>query len=77
MLKTITICDDQENPIFSLCPGHVDVDTFNQAHEAEGWSGDRVEQDRLSHDYWTQDGDTFKRAEYPSPEAKPYTVMEW
>jgi len=73
-LKTITI-GNEDQPLFSLCPGHVDSDTFNTAFVAEGWSnGGEFD---LAHEYWTQEGDYYKISEKSDPNAAPYTVSRW
>lgn len=76
-LKTITIGDDDQ-PYFSLCPGHVDAATFNKAFSAEGWSSDaRADETDIEHEYWTREGDHYKRSTQDDPNAEPFTVSEW
>lgn len=75
-LKTITIGSD-DNPAFSLCKGHVDAQTFSKAMAAEGWELDDYVDEDIKHEYWTREGDHYKRTTKDDPNAEPYTVSEW
>jgi hypothetical protein len=75
-LQTITIGSGEE-PYWSLCPGHVDAETFNKAHEAEGWDADAVEDKDLSFEWWVEKDGFYKHADKETEGAKPYTVLGW
>lgn len=77
-LKTITICW-RDNPVASLCPGHVDAKTFNKAYAAEGWKGnDPIEADELIFAWYREDSRGYYHAcSHSAKGAKPYTVAGW
>lgn len=76
-LQTITLIDENDQPTYSLCPGHVDARTFQAAFQEEGWSGE-CSDDELTHEWWVQNEDGgYERADLNTPGAKPYTVTEW
>lgn len=80
VLKTMTLSDDEQNPIVSLCPGHVDAATFNKAFGAEGWSGGgELHDSELKHEYWRKSGKHggWKKTTAADPESKPFTVSGW
>lgn len=78
-MKTFTtLSDDDENPIWSLCPGHVDAEVFQEALTAEGWDGDPPIAEHLTHEWWGEKSDgSWVPAEETTPGAKAVTVMEW
>lgn len=80
MLKTITLGPrgDEDNPMWSICKGHVDAKTFNTAHAAEGWSADDIDEDDISHEWWEllEDGG-WQSSTKDNPRAEPVTVLEW
>ncbi len=73
---TTTLSVD-EQPAFTLCPGHVDVKTFNKAKKNEGWIGDPVQESELKREWWVKNGTNFALAREGQPGARPYTVMNW
>lgn len=76
-LKTITLSVD-DNPIFTLCPGHVGIRAFNVALKNEGWVCDPVAKTEVAKEFWVQTRRGFyKRSEKTDKNAKPYTVMSW
>jgi len=38
--QTITLCDDDGEPLLCLMKGHVDAETYVVANHAEGWGND-------------------------------------
>lgn len=77
-LKTITLVDASENPLVSLCPGHVDAKTFHEAFKAEGWD-DGDEPTDLAHEYWVQAPGVWNKSPGPAHphNAQAVTVMTW
>lgn len=76
-LVTETI-GDEDQPHVTICPGKVDAETFAQAHIAEGWSGDDIDEDCLKQEYWIKVGDHhWKRSDQNNPKSELVTVMEW
>lgn len=92
-LETVTISAHAENddPIASLCEGHVDAATYNAAHKAEGWDAEDEtiepgeENSELKHEWWTREDaeveggtcDMWSKSEKGSPGAIPVTVRYW
>lgn len=76
-IETITLEVMEDNPAWSLCPGHVNAKTFNKAYEAEGWEGDTVTKDDLKYEYWKRTRTGYRKVEAGTKGAKPFTVMEW
>lgn len=76
-LKTITIGAPDDNPLASLCPGHVTHGVWNKAHRAEGWHGDYVPANRLEKEYWIRAKKRWKRSTKETKNAKPFTVLYW
>lgn len=80
-LKTITLGMD-DNPSVVICPGHVDVKTFNKAYKSEGW-GDigTYKQDDLKYVYCIEKplkkGSRYKQVAPNVEGAKPYTWTSW
>jgi hypothetical protein len=78
-MKTITLCDKQDNPTYSLCRGHVTATVFNKAHRAEGWKGDWVHKNMLTHEYWKpgKPGKAWKQSKEPKKGFRKFTAMGW
>lgn len=77
-LKTKTLVDRTENPVFTLCMGHVTTKVFNRAFRAEGWApGDWISKDMLRHEYWRPMKNGWRKSRRINPEAKKVTVMSW
>lgn len=78
-LKTQTLMQG-DNPAWVLCPGHVDIKTFNKAFKAEGWSGagDYKKED-IFYEYWTFNRLTkhWKKAIPSAIGARKVTVCRW
>lgn len=74
--KTITL--GQDEPISTLCMGHVDFKTFNKAFKAEGWVDGLDSPEELSYEYWRpyKDG-AWKPSTPTDKKAVPVTVVEW
>jgi hypothetical protein len=77
-LKTFTLgLDNSEDPVISLCPGHVDFPTFDAAFGRE-WQGDPITKDsELRHEYWKRVGTNWEKCDEHDPIALPMTVLEW
>ncbi len=75
-LKTISIGGDDDDIYWTLCPGHVDVDTFNKA-QAKDWMCDPVTQDELTHEWWIVEGNNYRRVTKETLGAQPFTVLGW
>lgn len=82
-MKTITIVAKDENPIVTLCKGHVTATIFNKAFRAEGWAkGDWIHKNQLRHEYWRK-SKKCKGQWYWDMSKKqvkgtvPVTVMDW
>lgn len=84
-LKTITLCDGGDQPIVSLCPGHVSGREFDRAFKAEGWSGDSVG-NQIEHGWWLKRSDgQFERVTSETKldrknkncTARPFTASYW
>lgn len=79
-LKTITLSPpgDDDNPMITLCIGHVDAATFTKAHENEGWEADPAQDSDLSFEYWKPLGNgSWSSSNKDAPGAVAVTVMEW
>jgi hypothetical protein len=77
-LKTFTLGDDDDNPLRSLCPGHVDAQTFTKAWIAEGWDSEGTfDSGDLRHEWWVNNGETWKVSTEGVPGAQAVTVMDW
>lgn len=78
-LQTITVGADDDNPEYSICPGHVTPEVFADAFHAEGWDEtDLMDAEDLAHEYWRElPGGGWKCSNVGDPEAKPVTVMSW
>lgn len=79
ILKTITLGDDEDNPNFSICPGHVSAAVFNKAFQAEGWAdeGEHTDED-LRHEYLAPTkNDGWEKTEKGDPNGFPVTVSDW
>lgn len=77
ILKTETI-ETEFGPSTVLCKGHVDIETFNRAHLAEGWDVSEYELKDLYYTYATKDekGWTWGlKADHEG--ARPVTVCQW
>jgi len=80
-LKTMTLCI-QDNPISVICPGHVNLKTFNRAFKAEGWS-DIGDYEKVEYIYGVKiparkRGEwKFKQVPPETKGAKPYTWTSW
>lgn len=77
MFQTITLGDEDGEPRFSLCRGHVDVKTFNKAFMAEGWNGDEIPESEIEHEYWRRKEDVWSQCEKGDDGAEPVTVVVW
>lgn len=78
LLKTITLEVMEDNPEWTICPGHVDLATFNQAFQEEGWQDGDWEEDRIRHEYWAEfKPGSWKKSEQGAPGAVPVTVADW
>jgi len=77
-MKTTTL-GYQDNPTHSICKGHVDLKTFNDAFHNEGWSGDDdgFDPELVTHEYWVHQGKTWTKADKDTPGAEPVTVGAW
>lgn len=81
VLKTITL-GSAGNPSVVICPGHVDVKTFNKATKAEGWKGGlEYKQKVLQYVYCIEkplkNGSKFKQVAPNVEGAKPFTWTSW
>lgn len=76
-LTTITYADAEENPVVSICFGHVDSKTFHKAWAEEGWEGD--EPTDLSHEHWALNESTelWEKSAEGDPKAVKMTVLDW
>lgn len=82
-LKTITLTIG-DDPSHVVCPGHVDIKTFNQAFKNEGWdSVGHYKKDEISYIYAVkQEANAngrfkFKEVAPNSPGAKKFTISRW
>lgn len=76
-LKTITL-GYAGNPTLVVCPGHVDIKTFNKATKAEGWQGGlQYTKDDLNYEYGIMTEKKYKRVAPSHKEAKPFTTCPW
>lgn len=76
--KTITLFHG-DDPVFSICLGHVTVEVYNKAFRAEGWGEDAVRsQEELRHEWWTKSpkGRRWKKTG-KGGDAVPVTVSDW
>ena len=82
-LTTISLGHDEDSgPDWSICPGHVDGATFTKAHENEGWVGDPITDDELTHEFWKKTEikngvQHYRKCDPTDVGAEPYTVMSW
>ena len=80
--KTTTLGNEDE-PTFTLFPGHVSMEVFNEAFKKEGWNNEDLVADEaeLKHEYWEIDENNhhkYIRNAYPNlPNVIPVTVLEW
>ena len=77
ILQTFTLFHDDNNPLWTLCPGHVDAKTFNKRFNNEGWEGDGALPEDLKYEYAIREGVRFRKANEGDPGAEPFTIMEW
>lgn len=83
LLKTISL--GLEEPSTTLCPGHVDAETFNKASAREGWNsfpeGLEVTDADIKHEYWQKvrrKGKLiYRKVDASTKGARPFTVNHW
>jgi hypothetical protein len=75
MKKTITLSDSSENPVITLCPGHVTPKEFGRAFKAEGWS--ESDAPEVRYEYWVKGKTTWRKSLPRAKGARAVTVMDW
>lgn len=77
-LKTITL-GSEDDPEITICVGHVDIKTFNEAFDNEGWYGDEWDKDRIEYEYWVlgKSAKGYHKSEPGKKNAVPVTVAMW
>jgi len=78
-LETITLGGrhEDDDPTYTICPGHVDAKTFKKAWKKEGWSPSDTDQNELSYEYWIEGKKGWKRSAPGVKGAVPVTVRGW
>jgi hypothetical protein len=76
MNKTITL-GYQDNPIVSICMGHVTATEFNAAFKAEGWSSDWIRKETLKYEYRKKLKRSWKRVDKNTKGAIKVTASYW
>ena len=75
--KVITLGYDEDNPGWSIMPGHVSAKEFN-AEFRKDWSGDDIQESELKHEYWISNLDgSWWKSEKEVDGSEPVTVLEW
>ena len=82
MKKTITLTETltnkSGNPFVSICRGHVTATDYNRAFKAEGWDGDWIHKENITHEYWRKNKDgSWKKSTKDDPKAVKVTVSYW
>jgi hypothetical protein len=76
-LQKMTQTLGAENPVVSLLVGHHDLETFNKAFEAEGWSTGGFSDEGVTHEYWRKDKTGWVCSNIHDARALPVTIGEW
>lgn len=79
VLKTDTICDNDDNPFAVLCEGHVNSKTFLEAYNNE-WGKDNenyIPESGLRYEYWIKGKKFWKKSEPGKKGVIPFTACDW
>jgi hypothetical protein len=77
-LRTVTVGNEDDDPLFSLCPGHVTRIVFIRSFLKEGWwDEDMAVREALRFEYWKQVDGLWEKSDINDTAAEPMTVMEW
>lgn len=75
--ETVTLGSAAHGPSESIALGHISAQEFNRRYKAEGWSGDPIKKDEVTHEYRRVHKNKITRSTKEDPRALAVSTVGW